>query len=89
MKTISLQIANTFDREIRIQAAQLDLSRSDFIRAALEEKLARLATSVEAETAEKEARPVANVSEASAADRAGDTAISERAEGITQESNTR
>jgi Arc/MetJ-type ribon-helix-helix transcriptional regulator len=66
MKTISLQIANTFDRQIRIQAAQLDMSRSDFIRAALEEKLARSATSGEAETAEKEARPVANVSEASA-----------------------
>ncbi len=72
MKSISLQISNAFDRQIRVQAAQLDMSRSDFIREAVKEKLTHLTISVEHETGEQNARPVENVSEASAIAEAGD-----------------
>ena len=43
IKTISFRISDDFDRELRIQAAHRDQNRSDFIREALSEKLARLA----------------------------------------------
>ena len=39
MKTISVEISEEFDRELRIQAAQLDMNRSEFIRKTLEEKI--------------------------------------------------
>ena len=38
MKTISLEISEEFDRQLRIQAALLDMNRSELIRAVLEEK---------------------------------------------------
>jgi hypothetical protein len=76
MKSISLQISNAFDRQMRIQAAQLDMSRSDFIRDAVREKLAGL-TKVEGETEEQETRPATNVSEASATDQVSNTTTSE------------
>jgi len=41
MKTISLEISEEFDRQLRIQAALLDMNRSELIRAVLEEKSAQ------------------------------------------------
>jgi len=41
MKTISLEISEEFDRQLRIQAALLDMNRSELIRAVLEEKNAQ------------------------------------------------
>jgi len=41
MKTISLEISEEFDRQLRIQAALLDLNRSELIRSVLEEKSAQ------------------------------------------------
>ncbi len=89
MSTISTQVSRKFARQIRIAAAKMDVSKSEFIRAALEEKLAHLGTSVEDVAGEQETRSIANVSEASATDRAGDTLSSERDESITLEGNTR
>lgn len=44
MKSISVQVTDTLDRRIRIMAAVLDMSRSGFVRAALEERLAQVPT---------------------------------------------
>ena len=40
-KIISLRVSNEFDRSIRILAAQMDMNRSEFLRAALREKMDR------------------------------------------------
>ena len=42
MKTISVEVSTELDRRLRVTAASMDLNRSEFIRQALEEKLARL-----------------------------------------------
>ena len=45
MKKVTVELSEALDRQIRIQAAYLDMNRSQFVRTALEEKLAELAGS--------------------------------------------
>ncbi len=47
MKTIALEVSEEFDRQIRVTAAKMDANRSEFIRQALEERLARLGGTAE------------------------------------------
>jgi predicted transcriptional regulator len=42
MKSISLLVSDEFDHQLRVLAAQLDINRSEFIRQALEQRVARL-----------------------------------------------
>jgi Arc/MetJ-type ribon-helix-helix transcriptional regulator len=88
-KSISVKIPKEQDRQIRLCAAHLDINRSEFVRQAVEEKLARLSGDVNGVPPDKVARSIADVSEASATDRAGDTSSSERGEGATGEVITR
>ena len=48
MKTISVEISNECDRQLRMVAAQLDLNRSELIRQVLAEKLVQLEKQVSA-----------------------------------------
>ena len=41
-KTISLKVSEELDRQLRIAAAQLDQNRSEFIRDAVEARIAEL-----------------------------------------------
>lgn len=42
MKKVTVELSDALDKRVRIQAAYLDVNRSQFIRQALEDKLARL-----------------------------------------------
>jgi hypothetical protein len=46
-KIISVRVLPEYDRRIRLAAARLDLNRSDFIRVALDAKLAQMAATEE------------------------------------------
>ncbi len=88
-KAVSVKIPLGLDRQVRIWAAQMDLNRSEFIRQVLEEKVGQLARpATEDVLSGQNTRPIADVSEASAADRAGDTSSSEGVDGAMLESIT-
>ncbi len=42
MKSITVRITSEFDHRLRVWAAEMDMSRADLVREALEEKVARL-----------------------------------------------
>jgi len=42
MKTICVRLSRDFDHQLRVWAAEMDMSRSDLIREALQEKMDRL-----------------------------------------------
>ncbi len=58
MKTISVEISTELDRRLRVTAASMDLNRSEFIRQALEEKLAALEPKPQVEGSHGSLEPV-------------------------------
>jgi hypothetical protein len=48
MKTICVRVSKEFDHRLRVLAAQLDMNRSEFVRAALGEKVEHLQHTTEA-----------------------------------------
>ena len=42
MKSITVRITGEFDHRLRVWAAEMDMSRADLVREALQEKVARL-----------------------------------------------
>jgi predicted DNA-binding protein len=55
-KVISLRVSPEYDRKIRVTAARLDMTRSDFIRAAIDAKLAELTQPAEVQSAQGKER---------------------------------
>ncbi len=58
MATISSQVSRGFAQKIRIAAALMDISKSEFIRAALEEKLTHMASKVDVEIRQQEVQSI-------------------------------
>jgi hypothetical protein len=71
--SVSVKIPQELDRRVRVLAAENDLNRSEFIRQALEEKVATLIVSgTDGRQSEQGPRPIACASEGVAIARPGD-----------------
>jgi hypothetical protein len=88
-KAVSVKMAKELDREIRIWAACLDIGRSEFVRQALEEKVARLAGAANGAARGQVAQSFADACGAEMVDEAGDASTAEKCETNTEEDVTR
>ncbi len=75
MKKVTVEISRTLDKRVRVIAAQLDMNRSEFIRQALEQKLAQLINAEESGFSHLVAGPITEISGVNVTSQANDTVI--------------